>query len=210
VITEEASSIPAGSTRDRLVDAALELFAAQGFRSTTVGQIEAAAGLQPRRGALYKHFGSKAELLEAVARRHVDSVREGTEWIFQAPVGDVRTEATVLGRFAMDELERQRVMVNVLERDGDRIPELRDLFRERASDAAYRTMVEILRRWVGPDVDPAADLETTAVLLLGGLINAHRSEATFGALPIGRTQEQVLAAWADQCARTVGALRRSG
>lgn len=209
MITEEARPGP-GSTRDRLISAALRLFAARGFQSTTVGAIEAEAGLKPRRGALYKHFGSKAELLEAVARQHVDSVREGTDWIFQTPVGDVRTEAGLLGRFAMDELERQRVMVNVLERDGDRIPELRDLFRERASDTAYRTMVEILRRWVGPDVDPAADLETTAVLLLGGLINAHRSEATFGALPIARTQEQVLTAWADQCARTVDALRRPG
>lgn len=207
MITKEARLEP-GSTRERLIDAALHLFAARGFRSTTVGEIEAEAGLKPRRGALYKHFGSKAELLEAVARQHVDSVREGTEWIFQLPVGDVRTEASVLGRFAMEELARQRAMVHVLERDGDRIPELRDLFRERASDVAYRTMVEIVRRWVDPDVDPSVDLEATAVLLLGGLINADRSEATFGALPIGCTQEQVLAAWADQCARIVDALRR--
>lgn len=209
MITENARSEP-GSTRDRLIRAALRLFAASGFRATTVGQIEADAGLRPRRGALYKHFGSKDELFEAVARQHVDSVREGTAWLFQVPVGDVRTEASILGRFAMEELARQRAMVQVLERDGDRIPELRDLFRERASDTAYQTMVEIMRRWVGPDVDPGVDLEATVVLLLGGLINADRSTVTFGALPIGCTEEQILAAWADQCARTVEALRRPG
>lgn len=206
MITSEARAEP-GSTRERLIRAALRLFAAKGFGSTTVGQIEAEAGLRPRRGALYKHFGSKAELLEAVAQEHVDSVREGTEWLFQLPVGDVRTEASILGRFALEELARQQAMVHVLERDGDRIPEQRDLFRERGSNVAYQTMVQIVRRWVGPDVDPDVDLDAITVLLLGGLINAHRSEATFGALPIGCTEGQILAAWAEQCALTVEALR---
>ena len=45
-----------GSTRQRLLDEGMRLFAERGFRATGVGDIEAAAGLQPRRGALYKHL----------------------------------------------------------------------------------------------------------------------------------------------------------
>lgn len=206
MITAEAR---VGSTRERRIGAALGLFAAQGFRATTVGQIEAAAGLQPRRGALYKHFGTKAELLEAVVRQHLESVRESVAWVLQLPAGDVRAEATLLGRFALDELARERALVDVLERDGDRIPDLRDLFRERVSDVAYRAMVDVLRRWVGDGAGPEADFDALAVLLLGGLVNVHRSAATFGAMPIERTEDEFLAAWADQCARTVESLRRT-
>ncbi|MGH3484972.1 MAG: TetR/AcrR family transcriptional regulator [Nocardioidaceae bacterium] len=205
MITAEAR---AGSTRERLIGAALDLFAAQGFRSTTVGQIEAAAGLQPRRGALYKHFGSKREVLEAVVSQHLESVREGVAWVLRMPPGDVRTEAALLGRFALDELVRERSVVDLLERDGDRIPELRDLFRVRVCDVAYRAMADILRRWVGDRGDPDADLDAQAVLLLGGLINVHRSDATFGGTPLDRTEADLLAAWADQCAGTVETLRR--
>ena len=57
-------------TRERILDAALELFATQGFDATSTAQIERAAGLSPRSGALYKHFRSKDELLEvALAQR---------------------------------------------------------------------------------------------------------------------------------------------
>ena len=51
--------------------AALPLFARQGFRGTSVGEIEAAAGLSPRSGALYKHFASKRDVLAGGAGRTI-------------------------------------------------------------------------------------------------------------------------------------------
>ena len=45
-------------TRERILLAARRLFAEQGYKGTSVGEIEAAAGLSPRAGALYKHFPS--------------------------------------------------------------------------------------------------------------------------------------------------------
>ena len=53
------------STRERIVTEAMRLFARRGFRGTTVGEIEQAAGLAPRAGGLYKHFRSKEEVLAA-------------------------------------------------------------------------------------------------------------------------------------------------
>lgn len=67
----------ARSTSDRLLVAGMELFAERGFRATTVGDIEAAVGLAPRRGALYKHFASKQALLEAAVRSHIDAAAAG-------------------------------------------------------------------------------------------------------------------------------------
>ncbi len=55
----------------------MRLFAERGFRATSVGDIEGAVGLVPRRGALYKHFPSKQALLEAAVRAHLDSAAAG-------------------------------------------------------------------------------------------------------------------------------------
>ncbi|MFE3759002.1 TetR/AcrR family transcriptional regulator [Nocardia tengchongensis] len=56
-----ASEAGPGETRERIVRAALELFAEKGFHGTGVAEIGDRAGVQ--RGALYYHIGSKEELL---------------------------------------------------------------------------------------------------------------------------------------------------
>jgi len=53
-------------TRQRLVRAALELFAAQGYHETTTGQIARKAGVAE--GTIYKHFQSKQHLLNELYR----------------------------------------------------------------------------------------------------------------------------------------------
>jgi AcrR family transcriptional regulator len=62
--------------RERILAAAEELFAAQGFAKTTVDEIAAAAGVS--KGLLYSHYVSKEELLSAVWSRQVDAWTEAT------------------------------------------------------------------------------------------------------------------------------------
>jgi AcrR family transcriptional regulator len=56
--------------RDRILDAALDLFFRQGFRGTAVREITNACGLTP--GALYNHFSSKEEVLFALISKSSD------------------------------------------------------------------------------------------------------------------------------------------
>jgi AcrR family transcriptional regulator len=56
-------------TRERLQDAAIRLFARQGYAETSIADIQRDCGLSAGSGALYKHFSSKRELLEAATRR---------------------------------------------------------------------------------------------------------------------------------------------
>jgi AcrR family transcriptional regulator len=58
----------ATETRERLLRAAAGVFAERGYDGTRVADIAAAAGVS--NGALYAHFGSKAELLVAALRTH--------------------------------------------------------------------------------------------------------------------------------------------
>lgn len=55
--------------RDRILHAAMDLFGRQGFRATTIAEIEEAAGLSPGAGGIYRHFASQRALLEAGLRQ---------------------------------------------------------------------------------------------------------------------------------------------
>ena len=65
------------TTRERIVDEALTLFAAKGFKGTTVRNIADAVGI--RDASLYKHFSSKQQILDTIVEQmyeHMDGLTE--------------------------------------------------------------------------------------------------------------------------------------
>jgi AcrR family transcriptional regulator len=62
------AGVTAAATRERLLRAAADAFGERGYDGTRVADIAAAAGVS--NGALYAHFGSKADLLVAALREH--------------------------------------------------------------------------------------------------------------------------------------------
>ncbi|HET6907972.1 MAG TPA: TetR/AcrR family transcriptional regulator [Mycobacteriales bacterium] len=58
----------AADTRDRLLSAAADVFASHGYEGTRVADIARSAGVS--NGALYSHFGSKAQLMIGALRAH--------------------------------------------------------------------------------------------------------------------------------------------
>src|SRR5438552_14795 len=58
------------------MDAALALFAREGFAGTAVTDIEAAAGLSAGSGSFYRHFRSKEDVLFTVVDRELERARE--------------------------------------------------------------------------------------------------------------------------------------
>ena len=75
------AAVPAAaSTRDRLLDAAVEVFVEQGFESARVQDIARAAGLTT--GAIYANFRGKSELLfDAMgARANAEMLRTIHDW----------------------------------------------------------------------------------------------------------------------------------
>jgi AcrR family transcriptional regulator len=186
------------------------LFAERGFDAVTVGDIEEAVGLAPRRGAMYRHFKSKSALLEAAVEAHLSSVASARDELgrtSEAGAGAARD----LGSWILQEMDRQHDITRVLERDGSRMPALRERFRTEVSDAGYAGMAEILTRWVlGPGPRASTDdrlarqeARGMAVLLLGSLVNVRRSTWTLGAAPLAVDEDALLDAWATLCAAAV-------
>jgi AcrR family transcriptional regulator len=65
-VSQTTEAATATGARSRLVAAALESFAAKGFRATTTRDIASAAGMSP--AALYVHHKSKEDLLYLISR----------------------------------------------------------------------------------------------------------------------------------------------
>lgn len=182
----------------------MRLFAERGFRSTTVGDIERAAGLVPRSGALYQHFSSKRDLLEAGLERHIHDLRTIGGVMDLLPLSDLRSELTLLARWLLAELEREREVCMVLEKEGEQFARLRERFYEDVVDAGFRMAAEFGRKRIkeirGAD---DVDVDALAVLVVGAIVNYRRTQWTFGHAPLDIDEERFVAGMVDVFGRTV-------
>lgn len=183
------------TTRDGLIDAGIGLFASRGVAATTVGDIEQAAGMAPRSGALYKYFDSKNSLLEAGLERHLEAISGVGDDLALRPLGNLDAELTLLARWTMSELNRERTILHVIEREGDALGDLRDRMRTGVSDRGYQVGASILARWL-PGLTEA-ERATLAVVAIGSLVNYKRSSWTFGSEPLGLGEDDLISTWVE-------------
>lgn len=193
------------ATRDRLIDEAMRLFGEQGYRATSVAQIEAASGLTPGSGGLYHHFRSKETLLEAGIDRHLDRMNalRDIRQIFEG-LTDLRSELTVLCRYTLSVIDEEAQLLRIVS------SELRDRPRKLADTLAglvgesYTGMTEwILRR--APDTDPAIARSVAAVAL--SALFAHRTMPQFlGAKFMSIDDDALVDEWVSMVAARVESL----
>jgi AcrR family transcriptional regulator len=182
------------STRERIVTEAMRLFAQQGFLGTTVGEIEQAAGLAPRAGGLYKHFRSKEEVLEAGIERHVNEIEVIEPAIEMLPLGDSRAALMLVGRWGLAELANEMPLMKVVQKDGDRFPELAAKVNERIIARGHQQGVAMVARVFGDTLDER-QIAAVASVALGGLVGYRIEETMFGPRPVG--EDDFLDAWVD-------------
>jgi AcrR family transcriptional regulator len=187
-------------TRQRLIEAGMRLFAERGFRATAVGDIEAAVGLQPRRGALYKHFPSKLALLEAGVQMHLDRTAAGAAEIGEIDLGalgsdreQLRIVVLEIGRWFLTEMDSMKDLTRVLEHDGQRMEHLTAAVKTDIVDVSYRTAARLVATLAPETADPDA----VAFVVLGSLVALRRTEWTFGSPPVGLDDTRALSAWTE-------------
>ena len=107
-------------TRQAILDAALDLFAANGFFGTSLRDVAAAVGV--RESALYNYFASKEALFDALLTAHQDSRIERL-----APIeGRTASGRALLEQFAITTLDgfvepREQKLFRILMSDGIRL-----------------------------------------------------------------------------------------
>jgi AcrR family transcriptional regulator len=195
ITNADETMIPAEpNTRERIVTEAMRLFAEHGFRGTTVGEIEQAAGLAPRAGGLYKHFRSKEEVLEAGIERHVSEIELIQPVLEVMPLGDARAELTLIGRWALNELANEMPLMKVVQKEGDRFPELAAKVNARIIARGHGQAVTAVTRLARGTLDER-EIAAIASVALGSLVGYRIEEAMFGARPVG--EDDFLEAWVD-------------
>ncbi|POM26306.1 HTH-type transcriptional repressor ComR [Actinomadura rubteroloni] len=187
-------------TRDRIIDAAMELFGAHGFRGTSVAKIEAAAGLTPGAGGLYHHFRSKEDLLRAGIDRHLARLHalRDIRATFTG-VGDLRTELTLTARYVLAELDEERELLQILAAEARSRPDLvRDAVNQLlgTSQTGFAAQLADL---AGLSPDRA---DAVAVVALGALFSARMPRDLFNATP-ALDDETFIRTWVEMLSALV-------
>ncbi len=142
-------------TRQRIITAAVELFAERGYHATTMSDIGQRADIQ--RGALYYHIKAKEELLFEVLRQHVEFVRERTSEIASEAV-DAHTKLRNLIVFQTQALLDRGDELTIYARDSYALTAERlEAFRKMQDDVEQiwaEVLVEGRTEGTLRDVDP--------------------------------------------------------
>jgi AcrR family transcriptional regulator len=190
-------------TRDRILDAAMALFGERGYRGTTVGAIEQAAGLAPRRGGLYRHFPSKQELFTAAVSRYASKFRSLEDLLDVLDFDDERTTLTRLAQFALAGLAAEADLFRLLQRDGPDFPDLARLVHQQLVQRGYDFAVAVFTRLLQARGLPATDVAALAAIALGSLVHFREDQALYGKTPAGATEEEFVATWVDTWLRVL-------
>lgn len=180
------------ATRDRLLDAAVDLFASRGYERTTVGDIEAAAGFTARGGTLYKHFASKETVLEAAVDRQVSQVTGARAIVDLLPLGDLHAETVLVFRYLFAEIARYEAITALIEKESASVPALGQRFWDEIAEPGYQLGAQVLDRRLNKDGPGGWDAEALAVLLIGATVNFRRAQWTFGQLALDVEEERLI------------------
>lgn len=115
-------------TRDRILDAAMDVFAEDGFTGATISEVERRVGLAVGTGSLYRHFPSKEALLRAAVEREVTRLRAemtGAEAAL-AQLADPAERRRQVYEHRLHDLRRFDRLFRLMLNEGDRVPELRE------------------------------------------------------------------------------------
>jgi AcrR family transcriptional regulator len=157
------------STRDRLLDAAIALFASQGYAATSVAEIQQACGLSPGSGALYKHFPSKSALLIEATQRQVNRMVAVRDEHDRTRPADTREALRRGAERIWETIDINADLLRVMFREPEAIEDYVDELWSAITLAAYQRMGAALSGAKAAGSSHVDDPEATTAVLLAAL-----------------------------------------
>ncbi|WP_245913209.1 TetR/AcrR family transcriptional regulator [Mycobacterium kansasii] len=148
------------ATQQRILDAAVDVFATSGFNAATMADVVSRSGASI--GSIYHHFGGKTELFVAIFDRMASAIEQRIKEASKQAAGET-DRRRILALYVRAYLEAvwDHRRVAKLVSAGDRPPEFRNTRRDRLT-AAFRTGMAGLE----PDSSRRGQLLTRALLAL--------------------------------------------
>lgn len=192
---QSRSKVSRPSTRDRIIDAAADLFARKGFRGTTTREISVAA--QANEALIFRHFPTKGHLYSAIIEHKMqDRFLSGLLDATTAPAcpGELFRR---IGKNLLDSISGDPALVRLLYFSALEGHELSNLFYESYT----RRFIGLLSQRIQEGIDSgrfrAVNAEIAARALLGMFVHMGLVAELFdrsGTLP---NQEQVVDEFAE-------------
>lgn len=158
----KARAAPANETEERLIDAALTLFASQGYAATSVREIIEAVGVT--RPVLYYYCQNKADLFKRVVEWTQQDAYTQLEALLTSPVGTIDRLRTILrGTFAFCAADPRIPALMFQASYGPRIPELADYLRGMA-ERRFQVIVQVVQEGLAAGELHGGDAESLALL----------------------------------------------
>jgi AcrR family transcriptional regulator len=178
------------SPRERIVTAAMRLFGERGYSGTTVAQIEAAAGLSPGAGGIYRHFPSKRAILEAglaaqiAGQADLIAMIEEPGALESLPLPD---RLLIVAGAGLRRLEEEQDLNRLVMRDLSQFPELLDRVGREDIAPVFQAFAGWLRSQAVDEVDQDWDAIAMALMgavthfwILGDIFGRHPAEIEEG------------------------------
>jgi len=192
------------ATRERLLDAAMNLFAERGYAATTIGAIEQAAGLAPRSGAMYQYFAGKDEILQAALERRMQGLDQLGSVLEMLPLGDLRSELRLIARWNLRSLHEREALTRFVLRDAQHVPEdLKQELFERLVRKPYAQAVAWVEQHLGPAAASRQDVHALTLILVESMAAYTTLRVTFGRLPDDLDDDRIVEAWVDLAANAI-------
>ena len=167
-VTDVAEISSTDPTRERLLAAAAEVFAEKGYDGARVGEIAKRAGLTT--GAIYAHYGTKAELLAEAIRRHSPTALAE---LYERGGIDLISALRLAGRMLPRPDDRERALVMEALVGGRRDAEVARLLARGVAQRERLFALALRRGRAAGEVDATLSPEAVArlctMIAVGGL-----------------------------------------
>ena len=193
------------TTRERLLDVALELFAQHGFAGTSMRALARAAGL--RESSIYNHFAGKDDLYKAVIGQWgpAEFVQRLKSEDYKALSDDPRAFFRLCGQHLVERWmdPREHLFMSMIMKENPDSPGLRSfnlaLFRDEID-----LLAEYLRGFTAEFGLIAPDPVETARMFTGGLVQIRRDRfANPARMPPCTEVEQAVSRYVENFIQTV-------
>lgn len=171
-------------TRQRILDAATQVFSEQGYRGATTRAIAIRAGINEV--TLFRHFGNKESLFQAMIRRN--SAAQGLETALREKLtGNYPQDLEVIAKSIITVMvaRRREILTSLFE--ADRLTEMRDLIAF-VPQQLRQMLGEYLLKQMGRGVVRPMDTEMAAQAFLGMFLAYSIS---LGLLPDGLSRKSL-------------------
>ena len=168
----------ADDTRSRIIRAAAEVFAREGYAGATTRKLAAAAGVNEV--TLFRHFGSKKNLFTSIIDEH-SALPALDRIVAQQLTGDYRQDLIRVGSATLRAMLERRTAMRLMLCEAQRVPLVREIMASIPL-RLRRMLAGYLRQQMEDGRVRPADPEVLAQAFLGMLF-AH---AVSPAEPVGR------------------------